>query len=762
MIETSSELKTEEMSRPRVWTVDPEADRRFRKKTRFADNLARWVISAAGMGIIAAIMGIGVFLFSVVVPLVLGAKVELLNAYPLIDVPQVHHVFIDENQKKMGVLGVSPWLEVRSTTPISGQAVETMPIPGLEGELLTVVRVQNGSPYAAIGTQSGRVWLGELDFNTRFEGSTKVIDAVIEKSVVLNVFKRPLPIDDVSAFWSESGGILAATAEKRVVVVHITQRKPLIGPMVTEKNQVELDLSQLPGNPTRVLVADNASQLYVATDTGYVGRWRLSAFDQLAMAESVQVISKGAVSHIEALLGNRSFVIGGSDGSVSGWSLVKTDKVADGKSLTKLHTLKSHSGAVRLITPSPRGKSLITVDEGGQLYLQHMTTHRLLKKIHLKEGVQSISFAPKANGMVLVSKDNKLQHWNVYNPHPDMSLKTLFTKVWYEGHAKPKHSWQSHGSTDDFEPKFGLMPLLFGTLKGTFYAMLFSIPIAVIGALYTSQFLNTRLRASVKSAIEVMAALPSVVLGFIAGLVLAPFVEEHIIAVMSMGVIVPGSAMLGMWAIHSIQIDFVKTFRRNHQFWALIMCLLLGFWISFLLGPPIENLLFAGDFQGWLYNTLNIRYDQRNSLVVGIVMGFAVIPIIFTICEDAFSSVPAHLVAASLACGATAWQTAIQVVLPAAGSGVFSALMVGFGRAIGETMIVLMATGNTPIMDGSIFNGFRALSANIAVEIPEAPIGGTHYRVLFLTALLLFCMTFIVNTIAEVVRSRLRRNLSGV
>jgi phosphate transport system permease protein len=138
-------------------------------------------------------------------------------------------------------------------------------------------------------------------------------------------------------------------------------------------------------------------------------------------------------------------------------------------------------------------------------------------------------------------------------------------------------------------------------------------------------------------------------------------------------------------------------------------------------------------------------------------MGFAVIPIIFTIAEDSLANVPQHLVAGSLALGATRWQTALWIVLPTASPGIFSAIMIGFGRAVGETMIVLMATGNTPVMDWSIFNGFRALSANIAVELPEAPEGGTLFRVLFLAALLLFVMTFVLNTIAELVRLKLRR-----
>jgi phosphate transport system permease protein len=155
-------------------------------------------------------------------------------------------------------------------------------------------------------------------------------------------------------------------------------------------------------------------------------------------------------------------------------------------------------------------------------------------------------------------------------------------------------------------------------------------------------------------------------------------------------------------------------------------------------------------------------YDQQNSLVVGIAMGFAVIPIIYTISEDALSAIPQSLRSASLGCGASTWQTAIRIVVPAAAPGIFSAAMIGLGRAIGETMIVLMATGGTPIIDGSIFNGFRTLSQNIATELPEAPQGGTLFRVLFLAGLLLFALTFVLNTVAEIVRLRFRRKFRGL
>ena len=159
------------------------------------------------------------------------------------------------------------------------------------------------------------------------------------------------------------------------------------------------------------------------------------------------------------------------------------------------------------------------------------------------------------------------------------------------------------------------------------------------------------------------------------------------------------------------------------------------------------------DTRGGVFGT----YVQRNALVVAIGMSFAIIPLIFTLADDALSSVPDHLKSASLGAGATPWQTAVRVIVPSAASGLFSAVMIGLGRAVGETMIVLMAAGNTPLMSWNLFNGFQTLSAAIATELPEAARGTAHYRVLFLAALTLFAITFVVNSVAEVVRQRFRR-----
>jgi phosphate transport system permease protein len=227
-----------------------------------------------------------------------------------------------------------------------------------------------------------------------------------------------------------------------------------------------------------------------------------------------------------------------------------------------------------------------------------------------------------------------------------------------------------------------------------------------------------------------------------------------------MTVVVPVSVLITAILWQYLPASIIRRIRPGTESFILIPIIIAAAWICLGLNQSIESLLFGSDYKSWFATQWGLRYDQRNALVVGFAMGFAIVPIIFSISEEALSNVPRHLIAGSLALGATRWQTLVKLVLVSASPGIFSALMIGFGRAIGETMIVLMATGNTPIMDWSLFNGFRTLSANIAVEIPEAPHGGTLYRVLFLAAVLLFVFTFLINTVAEVIRQRLRTKYS--
>jgi phosphate transport system permease protein len=195
---------------------------------------------------------------------------------------------------------------------------------------------------------------------------------------------------------------------------------------------------------------------------------------------------------------------------------------------------------------------------------------------------------------------------------------------------------------------------------------------------------------------------------------------------------------------------------RGREFLIGSLLIAAGLAAACLLAVPLEEKVFGGDIVRWMARS-GVVYVQRNSILIAFGVGFMVIPMIFTLSEDALSSVPHSMTAASMALGASRWQTLWRVVLPSASPGIFAAVMIGFGRAVGETMVFLMATGNTPLIDLSPFNGMRTLSANIAEEIPGAPLNGTLYRTLFLCAVILFIMTFFLNTVAEAVRQRLRK-----
>jgi len=154
-------------------------------------------------------------------------------------------------------------------------------------------------------------------------------------------------------------------------------------------------------------------------------------------------------------------------------------------------------------------------------------------------------------------------------------------------------------------------------------------------------------------------------------------------------------------------------------------------------------------------------YQTRlNAFVAGIALSFAVIPLVFSIAEDALTSVPQSYTQAALALGASRWQTAWQIILPAALPGVFAAVVLGFGRAIGETMIILMVTSASE-MSWSLFSGARSITATIAAEMGEVVRGGHHYRMLFLLGALLFAATFVTNMVAEVIMHRFKRKLEG-
>jgi phosphate transport system permease protein len=600
----------------------------------------------------------------------------------------------------------------------------------------------------------GFVHAAPVPFAASFEGDQRVIAPEIGEPMRLDLFEgaaRPAVAGPL-ALRADGGRITAATALAGGGIALLARRVEENAFTGETRETSERRTLATPGPVTALALDAKQEQLFAGTRDGAVLR-----FDLRGSAAEPEGIEAGpsAITSLALLIGGRTLVVGQADGALSSWFAVPRE---DGPArFARIRDFPRRAGAVTAIAPSQRDRSFLAASADGALGLHHSTSGRTPWQGPSAVGAASaLAMAPKGNGAGLAAS-GRLASLDVANPHPELSLASLFGRVWYEGATTPEWVWQSSSGDDAFEPKLSLVPLLVGTLKGTFYALLLAVPLGVLGAMYTSQFMHPRIQRWVKPGVEIMAALPSVVLGFLAGLWLAPRVERLFPAFIAMGVALPVAALVSGWLWSRIPKRITARLPYGAEVFWIAAATGLAMAGCVALAEPLESALFGGSFPVWLEQSTGLAFDQRNAVVVGIAMGFAVIPIIFAISEDAFSNVPEELAAGSLALGANRWQTVIRVVLPTASPGIFSAIMVGFGRAVGETMIVLMATGNTPILEWNPFNGFRTLSANIAVEIPEAPHGGTLYRTLFIAALLLFAMTFTVNTFAELVRHRLRR-----
>jgi phosphate transport system permease protein len=517
----------------------------------------------------------------------------------------------------------------------------------------------------------------------------------------------------------------------------------LFGGQQTSSNRVMLG-TEAPGRITAITMDHDGTALYAGTERGGLIRWELNDDGSVRANEVVPAFNdRRAVTSLAMVLGEVSLAVGDAKGELTTWFPVRT---AGQSKLRLIHRLRPQGTAVVEILPSSRNKSLLSRSAGDTLYLDYMTTERRMLSWTGPAGgkVVAMAMSPRGNALAMVDDGGRLAVARLDAGHPEVSWQVFFGKVFYEGYDEPVYAWQTSGGAD-FEPKMSFVPLISGTLKGTVYAMLFAVPLALFGAAYTSQFTTPAFRRVIKPVVEIMAAVPSVVIGFLIALWLAPIVERWLLALFLSLVTLPVVFLLFMllwWAVR--RFDWAKRVENGFEFVVVAPVLVAGVALAVALTGPMETLFFHGSFKLWLGQAIAAPYDQRNCVIIAFGLGFAVIPIIFSIAEDSLSTVPHTLTAASMALGASRWQTLWRIILPS-------------GRAVGETMIVLMATGNTPILSWNPFNGMRTLAANIAVEIPEAPKDETLYRVLFLCAVLLFVFTFTLNTAAEIVRQYLRK-----
>ncbi len=723
------------------WKTDPAV--------LLADKAANLTISLGGLGVIAAVLGIFVFILSTVLPMLKDPRLGVAKPYP--SAPAAG-ILVDEHQEHV----VLPFLDGSSRfVRLSDGKATDGPRWSPAGAKVSAADLGEWHPWAALGLADGRLSLAEAGVNAEFVGDERVKTPYLSKIGTLQLDPKRRPLSRLAVSGNAERAVLGAqVAPDRVLFALLAHD----GSRWSKESVLEAQLPDNAGEATALLPHSSGDRLLVGTSKGQLLDFRPEN-GKLALYLRDEALPGGeAVTALAYTIGELGIVAGGAKGTLNGHFLLET---GESPLYQHFHDFEGLGEPVSTLAVSKRDRTVLALGEQGAVMGLFTTAERTLFRLRAQDGFGGgfVRLAPKGDGILVLGPQGGYSIQSLHNPHPEITWKMLFGKVWYEGYEGPEYVWQSTGGSDDFESKFSITPLAYGTLKGTFYALLFAVPLAILAALYTSQFMSRKLRAIVKPVIEVMAALPSVVLGFLAALLLAPMIERHLFSIFLGAVLLPAFVLLSLFIWRALPRPWTKKLPEEAELAAIAGGLLIGFGAVALVGHGIELALF-NDFKVWMTRQLGVVYDQRNSLVVGFAMGFAVIPIIFTICEDSLSSVPKHLVSASLSSGATPWQTATWVVLPVALSGIFSAVMIGFGRAVGETMIVLMATGNTPVMDFSAFSGFRALSANIAVEIPEAPVDGTLYRTLFFAGLLLFSVTFVVNTVAELVRLHLRKKYS--
>ncbi|EIK54591.1 ABC phosphate transporter membrane protein [Stutzerimonas stutzeri TS44] len=734
---------------------DTPALQRKRRIRALKDHLARWYVTIGGLAVLGAITLIFFYLGQVVLPMFQGAELEAREVQrPAWLAEDSQALLLAVEEQNQVAMRLSADGQVRFFTLADGAPLANVALAlPADSRIVSVGQDTPGTRRLVLGLSNGQALVIEHEYQITYPNNQKTITP----RIVYPFGEQPLQLDgegraiEQAAISLNGKTLLVAGATGTALhAQRIASSENLLTGEVTLE-QERLDLPQL-AEPIRALQLDPRHMWLYAVS----GKASADVFDlrRKQLNGRYKLVADGAeITAVSPLLGGISLMIGDSRGGIGQWFMVRG---SDGQAeLRNVRNFTLADSPISQILPEERRKGFLALDRAGTLGIFHSTAHRTLLKEQVADGAALAALSPRATRL-LVESPQGLQRFVIDNPHPEISWSALWGKVWYESYAKPDYVWQSTSANTDFEPKLSLAPLAFGTLKAAFYAMLLAAPLAICAAFYTAYFMAPALRRKIKPVIELMEALPTVILGFFAGLFLAPFLENHLPGIFSLLLLMPLGILFAAWSWSRLPERVRLSVPEGWEALLLIPVILIVGIGSLAISGHLENWFFGGDMRLWLSNDLGIPFDQRNALVVGLAMGFAVIPTIYSIAEDAVFSVPKSLTLGSLALGATPWQTLTRVVLLTASPGIFSALMIGMGRAVGETMIVLMATGNTPIMEANIFEGMRTLAANVAVEMPESEVGGTHYRVLFLAAFVLLMFTFVMNTLAELIRQRLR------
>jgi phosphate transport system permease protein len=705
------------------------------KRRAVIDRLVRMVVTGSGMLVLLTLMLIFVYLLYVVFPLFKPAAISADQQFAVERSAPTLALGVDtqgnigyriDSQGKGYFIRLNPQGDSPAGAVFSVRALSPPPV--------SISRVAGGQPLYGVGLSNGQLLILQPDFSAMPP-------------------RWQFPLGEQPRFMDLQGQrlhhlALAEPQPQQFSIAAITDDGRLLAGNFTAQGQQITELVDVPQAEQLLLTPDGRLLYLLSGNQLYVYQFGTAlTLREVVSLRSDKDTADGPLT-LSLLAGGKSLLVQSPEGQLTLWFDVRKEQ----DNVFHLTPIRNFTSAGKgLVATENMRRVFASVSPKGELSLFSSIQSAPLLQQKMPNGITHAAFSSWGDNL-LVEDSAGWSTYRVDNRYPDISWHSLWQRVWYENYPEPAYVWQSSSAEESYQAKFSLVPIIFGTLKAASYAMLFAVPLALAGAIYTAYFMSAGLRRVVKPAIEMMGAFPTVVIGLIAGIWLAPVIEHYLAGILLLPVLLALTILLCGWGSARIAEKMQWRLPTGWDVMVLLPVILLTGWLALWLGPQLAVWTLGLPLHEWLGD----NYDQRNALVVGVAMGFALVPIIFSLAEDALFSVPPSLSQGSLALGATPWQTLVRVVFPSAFAGIFSALMIGFGRAVGETMIVLMATGNTPIIDGSIFQGLRAMAANIAIEMPEAVMGSGHYRVLFLTALVLFCFTFLVNTLAEAIRLRLR------
>ncbi|HZD52233.1 MAG TPA: phosphate ABC transporter permease, partial [Woeseiaceae bacterium] len=583
-----------------------------RRRVRAAKDIAaRAVVTLGGIAVIAAIALIFFYLLEVVLPLFKPASMAAGDAFPVPGpADRTLHLSLEE-RAETGARYTSA-AEVIFFRAQGGEVVDRVRLAAAPATATSLGVSDIAGDGVVIGLNDGRIVATRVKYEISYPGNTRRVTP----GVVYPLGRDPIVVDQRGrAVVAVSGRVgdrdarfVSVVADGTVVATHVGLETSFLTGETTIAETSNRELPVRIGTdelPAFVLLDPTQEWLYLATRSGDAAVLRRRGAE-FVLNERLRLADTGErLTDLEFLTGGISLLAGTDRGRILQWFPVRSSD--NSYRLRQIRVFDDDDSPVSAIASEHRRKGFVAAHADGTLGVHYTTSERTLIERRVSDApVRRIAFSPRADRIVAATTDGRLRQWSVDNRHPEISWSALWGRVWYESYPKPEYVWQSSSAANAFEPKLSLLPLSFGTIKAAFYAMLIAMPLAILGAVFTGYFMRAGMRRIVKPTVEIMEALPTVILGFLAGLWLAPLLEANLTAVFLLLLLLPAGTVLTGFLWHRLPSGIRGAVPPGWEPALLVPPMIVLGWLAFTLGPPIENALFGGNLPQWLSDRLGI------------------------------------------------------------------------------------------------------------------------------------------------------------